>query len=398
VNRIPFNDYSLAGRDTAAAIENGLVEATWYASPVPRDRMRELLERRDGPAIRDALLWFALILGSGFGGFLLWGTWWAVFPFAVYSILYASTSGSRWHESGHGTAFKTDWMNNVLYEVASFMGVKNATRWRWSHARHHSDTIIVGRDPEIAVTRPPKLFSVFLAFVGVSTALIFFGQAFRHCIGLVSREERAFIPESEYGKLILRARIYLLVYASVIGLAVYLHSVLPLMYFVLPSFYGMWLDMFYSDTQHAGLAQNVLDHRLNCRTIYTGAISRFLYWHMNYHLEHHMFPMVPYHNLARLHEAMKADCPKPYNGFLAAWREIIPVLFRQLKDRDYCIQRELPTPGISSGAPPAPHVFTAKGRPVDGWVEVCASSFLRMEEVIRYELRRRSRLHLPSPS
>jgi hypothetical protein len=59
---------------------------------------------------------------------------------------------------------------------------------------------------------------------------------------------------------------------------------------------------------------------------------------MNYHLEHHMFPMVPYHNLARLHEAMKADCPKPYNGFLAAWREIIPVLFRQLKDPAYCIQ------------------------------------------------------------
>ena len=133
--------------------------------------MRELLERRDGPAIRDTLLWFALILGSGIGGFMLWGTWWAVFPFAVYSILYASTSGSRWHESGHGTAFKTDWMNNVLYEIASFMGVKNATHWRWSHARHHSDTIIVGRDPEIAVTRPPKLFSLFLTFVGISTAL-----------------------------------------------------------------------------------------------------------------------------------------------------------------------------------------------------------------------------------
>ena len=221
VNKIQFNDYSLVGRDTAAAIEKGLAEATWYASPVPRHEMRELLERRDGPAIRDTLLWFALILGSGIGGFVLWGTWWAVFPFAVYSILYASTSGSRWHESGHGTAFKTDWMNNALYEIASFMGVKNATRWRWSHARHHSDTIIVGRDPEIAVTRPPKLFSVFLTFVGVSTALIFFGQTFRHCIGRLSREERAFIPESEHGKLILRARIYLLIYASVIGLAIY---------------------------------------------------------------------------------------------------------------------------------------------------------------------------------
>jgi len=385
VNRIPFNDYSLVGRDTAAAIENGLAEATWYASPVPKEKMRELLERRDGPAFRDTLLWFALILGSGVCGFFLWGSWWAVFPFAVYSILYASTSGSRWHESGHGTAFKTDWMNDVLYEVASFMGVKNATRWRWSHARHHSDTIIVGRDLEIAVTRPPKLFSVFLTFVGISTALTFFGQTLRHCIGLLSREEKAFIPESEYGKVILRARIYLVIYAGVVGLSACLHSVLPLMYFVLPSFYGMWLDMFYSDTQHAGLAQNVLDHRLNCRTIYTGAINRFLYWHMNYHLEHHMFPMVPYHNLARLHEAMKADCPKPYNGFWEAWREIVPVLLRQLKDPAYCIMRELPTPSVRSDAPARSRVFTAKGRPLDGWVEICASDVLRKEDVIRFD-------------
>ena len=380
-----LNDYSLVGADTALAIENGLAEATWYASPVPSHKMRELLERSDGPAIRDTLLWFALILGSGIGGFMLWGTWWTVFPFAVYSILYASTSGSRWHESGHGTAFKTDWMNNALYEIASFMGVKNGTRWRWSHARHHSDTIVVGRDPEIAVTRPPKLFSVFLTFVGISTALIFFREMLRNCTGRLSVEEKAFIPKSEYGKVVLRARIYFVIHTSVIGLSIYLGNILPMMYFVLPGFYGMWLDMFYSDTQHAGLAQNVLDHRLNCRTIYTNAINRYLYWNMNYHLEHHMFPMVPYHNLARLHALIKADSPKPYNGFWEAWREIIPVVLRQIKDPAYYLKREIPTPSIRSDAPPASHVFTAKGRPVDGWVEICAAGFLRKEDVIRFD-------------
>ena len=30
-------------------------------------------------------------------------------------------------------------------------------------------------------------------------------------------------------------------------------------------------------------------------------------------------------------------------------------------------------------------VFTAKGRPVDGWVEICAGSFLRKEDVIRFD-------------
>ena len=92
VSEIRLSDYSLADKDTAMAIEQGLAEATWYASPVPKQKMRTLLERRDGPPIRDTLLWFALIIGSGVFGFMFWGTWWAILPFIVYGVLYASTS------------------------------------------------------------------------------------------------------------------------------------------------------------------------------------------------------------------------------------------------------------------------------------------------------------------
>ena len=157
-------DYSLTGLSAAQAIEKGLAEADWYQCPVPRETMRKLLERRDGPAIRDTVLWFALILSSGFATYALWGTWWVIFPYLIYSVLYASTSDSRWHECGHGTAFKTDWMNNALYEIASFMVMRESTVWRWSHTRHHSDTIIVGRDPEIAVPRPPDVKAIVMSF------------------------------------------------------------------------------------------------------------------------------------------------------------------------------------------------------------------------------------------
>ena len=59
-------DYSLTGVNSRLAIEKGLAEADWYQSPVPRETMRRLLERRDAPAIRDTILWFALIFGFGF--------------------------------------------------------------------------------------------------------------------------------------------------------------------------------------------------------------------------------------------------------------------------------------------------------------------------------------------
>jgi Na+-transporting NADH:ubiquinone oxidoreductase subunit F len=67
----------------------------------------------------------------------------------------------------------------------------------------------------------------------------------------------------------------------------------------------------------------VLDHRLNCRTVYMNWIHRYLYWNMNYHVEHHMFPLVPYHALPRLHAAVKDDCATPYPSLFSAWREIV---------------------------------------------------------------------------
>ncbi len=69
---------------------------------------------------------------------------------------------------------------------------------------------------------------------------------------------------------------------------------------------------------------------------------RFLYWNMNYHIEHHMFPMIPYHALPKLHAAIKNDLPYVYSSTWSAFKEIIPVLLKQRKDPAYFIRRQLP--------------------------------------------------------
>lgn len=160
-----LSDYSLVGRDTSRAIEKGLAEAVWYASPVPKDHMRQLLRRSDLPALCDTVLWFALIIGAGWAGGKLWqaGSWWAAVPFMIYGVLYATTSDSRWHESGHGTAFKTDWLNTALYEIASFMVMRESTVWRWSHTRHHSDMAQALMDP---ATASKQMLCFILLYIG----------------------------------------------------------------------------------------------------------------------------------------------------------------------------------------------------------------------------------------
>jgi Na(+)-translocating NADH:ubiquinone oxidoreductase F subunit len=380
-------DYSLTGVNAALAVEKGLAEADWYQCPVPRATMRQLLERRDGPAIRDTVLWFGLIFSFAYLTWRLRGTWWAVLPYVTYAVLYASTSDSRWHESGHGTAFKTDWMNNWLYEIASFMVMREATVWRWSHNRHHSDTIIVGRDPEIAVPRPPTWGGLLKPFFALQAYPSYFKAVVMHCLGRMSAAEKTFIPNAEFSRIYLTARIYMLVYASVIGLSIYERSILPLLLVGLPNLFGSWLMPIYGYTQHAGLAENVLDHRLNCRTVYMNPIHRYLYWNMNYHVEHHMFPLVPYHALPRLHEVVKDDCPAPFTSTLDAWREILPAVRRQMKDPAYYVRRRLP--GGKGRAKEA--CFISETPPnVQGWIPVCSIGDLKCADAIRFDHARKT--------
>jgi fatty acid desaturase len=342
VNATATRDYSLIGRDSQRAVEQGLAAADWYHTEVPRKRMKALMQRRDGPAIRDTLLWLALLTVFGFLGGWFWGSWMCVPFFLCYGVLYGASSDSRWHESGHGTAFRTPWLNDALYQVASFMNMKEPTLWRWSHARHHTDTIIVGRDREILAMRPPDVLRLVLNVLGIRDALDVTLSVLRHASGRLTSEELTFIPCTERHRVFREARAWVGIYMVVIGLAIYLGSLLPLMYVGLPSLYGRWLAHYFAFTQHAGLAENVLDHRLNSRTVYMNPVLRFLYWNMNYHIEHHMFPMVPYHALPKLHAELRDDLPTPCRSSIAAYREILPALLRQTHDPEYHLEPRLP--------------------------------------------------------
>ena len=335
-------DYGLLGLDAKAAVANGLASAKWYSCPIGRKELKELMKRSDGPALRDTALWFGLLAVSGGAGFALWGSWWAVLPFVAYGVLYGSASDSRWHECGHGTAFKTRWMNDVVYNVASFMVFREPTVWRWSHTRHHTDTIIVGLDPEINVMRPADVLAVLLNVFAIKNTVHGFRQLVLHAAGRLDAEETTFIPDTERLKVFRTARIWLAIFALVAMACVAAHSILPAMLVGLPTMYGSWLQLLFGLTQHAGLDEDVLDHRLNSRTVMMNPVSRFLYWNMNYHIEHHMFPMVPYHALPRLHDAVKHDCPPAYPSLLAAFAEIVPAVLRQAKDPTYFVKRELP--------------------------------------------------------
>lgn len=117
----PKRDYDLTGASASAAVETGLAAAEWYHTDVPRKEMKALMQRSDGAAIRDTAIWIGSMLVLAGLGIYFWGSWLCVPFFLAYGVLYGSASDSRWHECGHGTAFKTRWMNDVVYQIACFM-------------------------------------------------------------------------------------------------------------------------------------------------------------------------------------------------------------------------------------------------------------------------------------
>ncbi len=346
------SDYRLIGGAGERARSLGLVGADWYKSALPRATIKELMRRRDAVAIRDTILWYGLILGAGALAYLALGTFWAIPAFLLYGTLYAGPADSRWHEAGNGTAFKTRWMNDLLYQVASFQVMRRPTVWRWSHARHHTDTLVTGRDLEVQAQLPINPLGLFADFIGLKLAPLEFVKMLVNAAGHLSDEEKSFIPEMEWPRAISQARAWAAIYALVVGVCLYQASWVPLLFIGLPSIYGAWLYNFFGLTQHACLPENVLDHRLNCRTVMMNPAFRFLYWNMNYHVEHHMFPMVPYHALPRLYDAVKDDCPPAHAGTWAAYREIIPALLRQWRDPSYYVRRELPAQRPARAAAP----------------------------------------------
>lgn len=339
---MPGRDYSLTGPEAARAQERGLADATWFRPAIDPDRLRALSRRSNGRAAVDTLLWLGLLAGTGLWAWFARGSWWAVPAFAVYGVLYSGTADARWHEMGHGTAFRTRWLNDAVYHLACFMIIRGPTLWRWSHARHHSDTIIVGRDAEIGAPRPTTRRQIVVMFLGVPGTIQMIRRTVRHARGRLEPDVLSFVPLGETRRVVREAQVFVALWGAVLALAVFTRSVVPLLYVGLPSFYGIWLMVFFGLTQHAGLQEDVLDHRLNTRTVLMNPVFRFLYLNMNHHVEHHLFPTVPYHALPALHREVADQLAPPLPNTWAAYRELLAATARQAVDPRW----EIPHRGV----------------------------------------------------
>lgn len=339
------------------------LKIAWYRCPIDTATLKRLTQRSDIKGFAQSLGFLALIVLTG--GFTYYffeiGNWWAfAMALFVHGTIYSFIHGIVTHELSHGTVFRTKWLNALFLCMYSIIAWVNFHQYKRSHTYHHVYTLYPDGDREVVLPRNPSLNAFFLFFqftvnipaipvrIGTNILALAFLNKFRE----KGEWTEAIYPESDIQgrKVMVRwARLVVLFHLALVAVSM-VFGLWPLPIIVtLGSFIANWWRYFVVFAQHTGLRDEVPDFRKCCRSTTLDPFTRFLYWHMNFHTEHHMYAAVPCYNLGRLARELAWDMPKP-RSVIGSWREMRETARKQKVDPNY--QFDTPVPeGGKSGRP-----------------------------------------------
>ncbi len=331
------------------------IDIDWYRVPVDKALLNELNQRSDLKASLQTLGHLGLLVLTG--GLAIYGVGRWPWPVIVILVFTHSTFFhfllNAFHELCHNTVFRTRALGDLALRAISLISLHHYVLFQESHRRHHRYTLHAPFDSEVVLPIRfelwPLLRSVFISWRSPSWIL---GEHWAFARGVIRNPwHQILFSESKpelRRKLVSWSRLTLAAHAALlagsVALAVAVHPrwlLLPLLT-TFARCMGRWLNVLLNDTQHVGLSDNVPDFRLCARSIHVNPFLGFLYWQMQYHIEHHMYAAVPFYNLPRLNRAIRDQLPEPTRGLLATWRHIAAIQKRQKADPDYCFIPALP--------------------------------------------------------
>ncbi|MEO8395950.1 MAG: fatty acid desaturase [Chloroflexota bacterium] len=340
----------------------------WYRSPLAPEDLATLNRRSD---------WKGLLLSVGNLGLLvLTGglAWVAVGRLPLLAVLallflhgtFYAFLVNGFHELCHQTVFQTRALNTIFLSIYSFLGWHNPVGFWASHQEHHKYTLHPPDDLEVVL--PVKLtLRSYLGFAFINPRGFYYRLKYvtRLSFGIIDGEwDNALFPPEDTAKrraFFTWARILLVGHGLIVIVSLALGLwMIPILVTLAP-FYAAGFQYLFNEAQHIGMSDRVGDYRLNTRTILLNPFLGFIYWYMNYHIEHHMYAAVPCYNLSKLHSLIEDDLPHCPRGLVETWSVIIPIMRTQQQDRAYTFVPDLPGHGAASRAQPGVYTGIATG-------------------------------------
>jgi fatty acid desaturase len=226
------------------------------------------------------------------------------------------------HESIHGTAFKSEWLNRTVAHAAGFIVFVPAVWFRYFHFAHHRHTHDETLDPELMSPKPVtfRQYVKYLSGIPMWTSL-----AKSLCINALGRGHEDFVPDRAKRQVVNEARLTIVLYALCLAVSVALGTDVLLWLWVIPAFLGQPFLRAYLLAEHAR-CPHVANMLENTRTTFTTRLMRFLAWNMPYHAEHHAYPIVPFHKLPAFHAIAAKHLKETERGYVRFNRKFMSAL------------------------------------------------------------------------
>jgi len=332
----------------------------WYRCKVDPEVMSKLMQCSDFHGYRQSLGHLGLWFVTGTLAYMAFAQidradWiWSV-PLLLAALFVHGTVGSflggtACHELSHKTPFKNKSANEFFLKVFAFFGWWDQVWFRPSHIRHHQVTLHHDYDGEVVLPYTLSLgnWRFWLGLIAWNPAVTWntLRTYYRRATGRMDNDWFEFVLPENDAKLRRAhrnwARITLIGHALLALIFIATGHWFLIFIFNLGSQYCGWLGFLCGTAQHYGMSPDVPDHRLSCRTFTCSWLPAFLYWNMQYHVEHHMFPAVPFYNLPKLRKAIEHDLPPAPHGFRATWKEILEIHRQQRTNPNYAFIPKLP--------------------------------------------------------
>lgn len=283
------------------------------------DTLRRLSHRSDARGFLQLAI-HCLVLGAT--GFLVWtcrGRWWLLPAMLVHGVALNFVFCAL-HETIHRTAFASRRINDLVAWVAGAILLLPPEFFRAFHFAHHRFTQDPSRDPELSQPAPSTWWAYVWRASGIPNWIRRLTVTLRHAF--TGRVTESFVSDAKQHVIVREARTLWICYGTILALSLFFRSTAALIYWILPAMLGQPFLRLYLLAEHTGcaLSDNMY---VNTRTTYTNAAVRLLAWQMPFHVEHHVFPAVPFHALAQVNAIIRTRIQVSAPGYIAVHAGLI---------------------------------------------------------------------------
>ncbi|WP_372367609.1 fatty acid desaturase [Candidatus Uabimicrobium sp. HlEnr_7] len=270
---------------------------------IEQEQVQKLHQLNHHKTYLRMIVFLVLYFVSGYSAYMyvMWmSTWWAfLLIFPLYIIAGASLHGISLftHEGVHGVLSRNRLWNHTLSALCAMPVLQNFAAYRVLHLKHHRHLGLEG-DPDHYDNYTNWTWLVFAMHWG---RLILGYPAYITAIPILGFQQGN-----------IKDRFCIFAELMVMSAIIWAICISPLSWTLLLHMWLIPMIIINTMVNIRGMSQHtLLEHESDTikgtRTILTNPVTTFFMCNENYHLEHHLYPNVPWYNLPAMHRELKDD-------------------------------------------------------------------------------------------